>query len=163
MAGNTRTPPSGWCRRLPCWDTAHGAELFGLLNPIRHTATPEDVARYASNRLSRRVTCTASRRTPPRRLDLVHRFRVLALPGRRGNALGLRLRGKRLSVAPIIPRGWPSFEITFRHRGATYRITVDNAAGTGQGVRALVADGQPCDGWVQLSEEGTHEVRVVLG
>jgi len=79
--------------------------------------------------------------------------------------LGFRLRGGKLRVEPCIPPSWPRFELSYRYRSATYRIMVDNSAGTGRGVRSVELDGQPLsDGTVLLSDDGkTHDVRVQLG
>ena len=79
--------------------------------------------------------------------------------------LGVHLRGETLRVEPCIPSSWPGFELSYRHRSATYRIRVDNAAGTGRGVRSVELDGQrlPTD-TVPLSDDGqAHNVRVQLG
>ena len=37
---------------------------------------------------------------------------------------------------------WRDLDVTRWHRSATYRIRVDNAAGTGRGVRSVELDGQ---------------------
>ena len=60
--------------------------------------------------------------------------------------LGFHLEGDTLRLDPCIPRGWPGFEITYRHRSATYRVRVDNPAGTGRGVRSVTLDGRPVPG-----------------
>jgi cellobiose phosphorylase len=56
-------------------------------------------------------------------------------------------------------------ELTYRHRSAIYHIVVENAAGTGRGVRAVTVDAQAvADGEIPLMDDGkTHEVRVELG
>ena len=79
--------------------------------------------------------------------------------------LGFRLRGSALRFEPCIPPSWPGFELSYRHRSATYRILVDNSAGTGRGVRSVELDGQPVpNDTVPLSDDGkTHNVRVQLG
>ncbi len=53
----------------------------------------------------------------------------------------------------------------YHHRSTTYRVRVDNAAGTGRGVRLVVLDGRPLPaGAVPLSDDGKrHEIRVELG
>jgi cellobiose phosphorylase len=79
--------------------------------------------------------------------------------------LGFRLRGRTFRFEPCIPPRWPGFELSYRHRSATYRILVDNSAGTGRGVKSVELDGQPLsDGNVPLGDDGkTHNVRVRLG
>jgi cellobiose phosphorylase len=79
--------------------------------------------------------------------------------------LGFQLRGDTVRFEPCIPLTWPGFLLTFRHRSATYRIVVDNSAGTGRGVRLIELDGQELPNHtVPLSDDGkTHSVRVQLG
>jgi cellobiose phosphorylase len=79
--------------------------------------------------------------------------------------LGLRVRGDTLRVEPCVPPGWPGYEVSYRHGSATYRIRVDNPAGTGRGVRSVTVDGRPAAGGaVPLRDDGQgHDVRVTLG
>ena len=79
--------------------------------------------------------------------------------------LGFRLEGDTLRLEPCIPPSWPGYEITYRHRSATYRVRVENPAGTGRGVRSVTLDGQPVPGGaVPLRDDGQHhEVRVDAG
>jgi cellobiose phosphorylase len=79
--------------------------------------------------------------------------------------LGFRLRGEMLHLEPCIPRGWPGFEIRYRHRSAIYRIVVDNSDHAGRGACAVELDGEHLpDNVVPLSDDGaTHTVRVRLG
>jgi cellobiose phosphorylase len=79
--------------------------------------------------------------------------------------LGFHREGNALRLDPCIPRGWPGFEIHYRHRSTTYRVRVDNSADTGRGVRSVVVDGQQLPGGaVPLCDDRQHhEVRVELG
>jgi len=79
--------------------------------------------------------------------------------------LGFRLAGETLRVEPCVPSGWPGYEVSYRHRSATYRILVENAAGTGHGVRSVTVDGRAVEGGaVPLRDDGgEHDVRVTLG
>jgi cellobiose phosphorylase len=55
--------------------------------------------------------------------------------------------------------------MSYRHHSATYKIVVDNSAGTGRGVQSIELDGErvPND-TVPLTDDGqTHNVRVQLG
>jgi cellobiose phosphorylase len=94
-------------------------------------------------------------------------------PGTRGSAgwlyrvaleaiLGIRPVGNTLRVDPCVPRGWPGFEVTYRHGTASYRIRVENPAGVKRGVRSVTVDGQPVSGGtVPLQNDGCeHDVRV---
>jgi cellobiose phosphorylase len=79
--------------------------------------------------------------------------------------LGFRRAGDRLTLDPCIPGDWEGFELTYRHRTATYRIAVANPQGVERGIRAVTLDGSPLDGdAIPLTDDGrVHEVRVVMG
>jgi cellobiose phosphorylase len=79
--------------------------------------------------------------------------------------LGFRLEGSTLRLEPCVPRSWPGYEVAYRHGSATYRIRVDNAAGTGRGVISVTLDGElVAGGAVPLRADGRgHDVRVTLG
>jgi cyclic beta-1,2-glucan synthetase len=81
--------------------------------------------------------------------------------------LGLRLQGKFLHLDPCIPKTWPRFEMTIRHRSARYQIEVENPDGVGHGVASADLDGAPIAAGpllVPLADDGiTHRLRVRLG
>jgi len=79
--------------------------------------------------------------------------------------LGFQLRGDTLRFAPCIPQAWPKFELRYRHGSSTYRILVDNSAGTGRGVRSVELDGQrmPNDSLPLRDDAKHHDVVVQLG
>ena len=59
---------------------------------------------------------------------------------------------------PCIPHTLSGFTVTRRFRGATYHITVDNAAGVQHGVKSVTVDGKPLQGSVlPLAAEGAEE------
>ena len=106
------------------------AELFDLLNPIRHAASPEGVARY---KVEPYVVCADVYGAPPHTgrggwtwytgsASWLYRVGLEAI-------LGFRLRGTRLEIDPCIPPGWPGYEITYRHGSATYHVVVENSGG----------------------------------
>jgi cyclic beta-1,2-glucan synthetase len=81
--------------------------------------------------------------------------------------LGFRVRGSFLHLDPCVPRGWPGFEITLRHRTARYELTVENPLGATRGIAEVELDGVallPWSGKLPLVDDGaTHRVRIVLG
>jgi cyclic beta-1,2-glucan synthetase len=83
--------------------------------------------------------------------------------------LGFRLRGTVISIDPVIPRAWPTYEIVFRYHAAEYAITVSNPRGATRGVTAAELDGAAVPvaaggaAEIGLVPEGRHRVRVVLG
>ena len=67
---------------------------------------------------------------------------------------------------PCIPRAWPGFSITFRHRSARYDVVVENPEGVSRGVSRLELDGRPVAGAAEvvLADDGAaHGLRVILG
>jgi cellobiose phosphorylase len=141
-------------------------ELWNLINPIHHATTPAEVEHY---RVEPYAVCADVYGAEPHTgrggwtwytgsASWLYRVAIEAI-------LGFRRRGGTLRFEPCIPKGWPGFELTYRHRSSTYRIHVVNASGTGRGVRAVELDGRPRpDLAVPLTDDGeTHAVRVELG
>jgi cellobiose phosphorylase len=141
-------------------------ELFALLNPVRHGATPEDVARYM---VEPYVVAADVYGAPPHTgrggwtwytgsASWLYRVGLEAI-------LGFHKRRDSLRIEPCVAPDWPRYELTYRHRSATYHIVVENSASTGRGVRAITVDGQTMrDGEIPLVDDGkTHAVRVALG
>jgi cellobiose phosphorylase len=141
-------------------------ELWNMLNPVYHATTPSEVQRY---KVEPYVVCADVYGVPPHTgrggwtwytgsASWLYRVALEAI-------LGFRVTGDTLRVEPCVPRGWPGYEVTYRHGSATYRVRVDNAAGAGRGVGSVTLDGQPAkDGAVPLRDDGhDHDVRVTLG
>jgi cellobiose phosphorylase len=141
-------------------------ELWNLINPIYHATTAEEVQRY---KVEPYVVCADVYGAAPHTArggwtwytgaaSWLYRVAIERI-------LGFQLRGDTVRFEPCIPLTWPGFLLTFRHRSATYRIVVDNSAGTGRGVRLIELDGQELPNHtVPLSDDGkTHSVRVQLG
>jgi cellobiose phosphorylase len=146
-----------------CGDRA--VELWNLINPVYHAATPKDVQRY---KVEPYVACADVYGAPPHTgrggwtwytgsASWLYRVAIETI-------LGVQLRGDTLRLEPCIPSSWPGFELKYRHGSATYRILVDNSAGNGRGVRSVELDGQRLpNGIVPLRDDSkTHEVRVKL-
>jgi cyclic beta-1,2-glucan synthetase len=141
-------------------------ELFDLLNPIRHAETPEAVARYKVEPYA--VAADVYGRPPhvgrggwtwyTGSASWLYRVAVEAI-------LGFRRSGDRLVLDPCIPAHWPGFELTYRHRSATYRITLENLHGIEHGIPSVTLDGAPAQGGlIPLADDGAvHEVRIVIG
>jgi cellobiose phosphorylase len=144
------------------------AELFSILNPIRHTDTGDRVARY---KVEPYVACADVYSVAPH----VGRGGWTWYTGSAGwlyragleAILGFRVQGDALLLAPCIPTSWPGFEITYRYRSSEYRIEVDNSRHAGHRVIAAELDGKtlpvdPCR--VALSDDGAvHRVKLTLG
>jgi cyclic beta-1,2-glucan synthetase len=141
-------------------------ELFDLLNPIHHAATPEDVARY---RVEPYVAAADVYSQKPHTgrggwtwytgsASWLYRVALESI-------LGFHLEGNTLRLEPCIAGEWPGFEITYRHRSATYHIVVENPGGVERGVQSITLDGQTlAKREIEMADDGgAHQVRVVLG
>jgi cyclic beta-1,2-glucan synthetase len=143
-----------------------GHALFDLLNPIRHAATPEDVAHY---RVEPYVVVADIYGRPPHvgrggwtwytgSASWLYRAGLETL-------LGLRRQGKRLRLDPRVPAQWPGFSIHYTYGATPYRITVENPRRVEHGVARVWVDGQEvADSTMELVDDARpHEVRVEMG
>jgi cellobiose phosphorylase len=141
-------------------------ELWNLINPIYHAASPAEVEHY---KVEPYVVCADVYGAPPHTgrggwtwytgsASWLYRVAMEAI-------LGFRRDGDTLRLEPCVPSGWPGYEVTYRHRSATYHIRVENPSGTGRGVRSVTVDGRTAEGGaVPLRDDGReHDVRVTLG
>jgi cyclic beta-1,2-glucan synthetase len=149
-------------------DGDRAGELFSILNPINHASTRAAIHRY---KVEPYVVCADVYSSP----ELVGRGGWTWYTGSAGwmyrtaveGILGIHLRGGILSINPCIPRGWPGFEITYKHGSSRYRIAVENPRGVSTGVSRATLDGRemsgtPCE--ITLVDDGTyHYGRITLG
>ena len=79
--------------------------------------------------------------------------------------LGIKPDWDGLKVDPCIPHTWDGYKVSRRFRGATYDITIDNAAHVCRGVKQVTVDGKAIEGNVLpvFADGKVHEVKVVLG
>jgi cyclic beta-1,2-glucan synthetase len=151
-------------------DGDRAGELMAMLNPIHHADSANAVQRY---KVEPYIACADIYSVPPH----AGRGGWTWYTGSAGWTyrvalewiLGFRLQGTNLLIDPCIPRNWPSFEIAFRYRSATYEISVENPLGVCRGILATKLDGemQKSGGsklLLPLVDDGaTHKVQVVLG
>jgi len=141
-------------------------ELWNLINPIYHATTPDEVQHY---KVEPYVVCADVYGARPHTgrggwtwytgsASWLYRVAIETI-------LGFQLRGETLRFEPCVSPTWPEFRLEYRYRSATYRILVDNSAGTGRGVRTVELDGQRVpNNTVTLTDDSiTHDVRVQLG
>ena len=142
------------------------AQLFDLINPVRHASSPEGMVRY---KVEPYVVCADVYGLAPHTgrggwtwytgsAAWLYRVGLEAI-------LGFRLQGKRLEFNPCVPPGWAGYEVTYRHRSATYHILVDNSAGLGRGIRGVSVDGRKVpDSAIELVDDGIqHTVKITVG
>jgi cyclic beta-1,2-glucan synthetase len=150
--------------RLGSGDEA--TELFHMLNPVNHTRTGPDVARYQGEPYVVAGDVCA-------RPEHAGRVGWTWYSGSAGwmyragleSILGLRRQGDTFAVDPCIPAAWPGYAIGWRVGRTRYEIAVANPERRCRGVGTARLDGVPVDpGAIPLVDDGgTHEVRVVLG
>jgi cyclic beta-1,2-glucan synthetase len=145
--------------------------LFDLLNPIHHSADAAAVERY---KVEPYVACADVYSGAPHvgRGGWTWYTGSAAWLYRAGleAVLGFQLQGDALRIEPCIPKHWPGFQLTYRHRGrqhvSCYDIVVENPYKTGRGVAKIELDGQTLASGddLPLADDGeTHRIRVVLG
>ena len=142
---------------------ARAAELFGMLNPVRHADSPKGVDLY---KVEPYVMAGDVYGAPPH----TGRGGWTWYSGSSGwmyrvgleTILGFRLRAGRLEIEPCIPPGWSGYEVTYRLGSATYHVVVENSGETGRGVRSLTIDGQVVPpGAVDVADDGSrHEIHI---
>jgi cyclic beta-1,2-glucan synthetase len=150
--------------RLGSGDEA--AELFHMLNPVNHTRTATDVARYRGEPYVVAGDVTAHP-------DHAGRAGWTWYTGSAGwlyragleSILGLRRHGATFELDPCIPAAWPRFAISWRLGGTRYEIAVENPERRCRGIGPALLDGAPVDPRAipLVDDGGTHRVSVVLG
>jgi cyclic beta-1,2-glucan synthetase len=150
--------------RLGSGDEA--AELFHLLNPINHTRTGPDLARYRGEPYVLAGDVCAHPEHAGRAgwtwytgaAGWLHRAGLESL-------LGLRRRGATFELDPCIPGAWPGFAITWRTGRARYEITVENPGRRCRGIALARLDGVAVDPRAVplLDDGGLHRLEVVMG
>ncbi|MDQ3269574.1 MAG: glycosyl transferase family 36 [Pseudomonadota bacterium] len=154
------------------------AELFDILNPIRHSDSAEAAERY---QVEPYAACADVYSVDPYvgrggwtwytgSAAWIYRAGMEAI-------LGFRVQGDHLLISPCIPASWPAYRIAYRHRGPNgevtrYEISVENPQGVHRGVALVELDGaaperaahDPFTARIPLGSDGAvHQVRVVLG
>ncbi len=147
-------------------DGNRAGEILRILNPIEHTREDIDVWRYTVE-------------------PYVIAADVYRLPGRIGQGgwswytgsaawmyrvwieevLGLKKRGNRLILDPVIPDWWDGFKMQLRHKEAVYEIEVLNPDHVQRGIAWMELDGRPmADDFIDLDPEPVkHSLRIQLG
>ncbi|MGD0843169.1 MAG: glucoamylase family protein, partial [Geobacteraceae bacterium] len=147
-------------------DGERTVQLLRILNPIEHARDAEAVWHYGVE-------------------PYVVAADVYRLPGRVGQGgwswytgsaawmyrawveevLGLKVRGNRMRINPVISATWPGFSLRYRHGETIYAIQVENPHGCERGVAWVEMDGQRVTGGVIPLERGLvkHQIRVRMG
>ncbi len=152
-------------------DGERAADMFNILNPIRHADRAEAVQRY---KVEPYVACADVYSIAPHigrggwtwytgSAAWLYRAGLEAL-------LGFHLRGNHLRIDPCIPKAWPGFTLTYQHRGqhpaTPYTIEVENSRGVCTGVTGIALDGQSLEpsADIALADDGiAHTLRITMG
>jgi cyclic beta-1,2-glucan synthetase len=150
--------------RLGEGDKAH--DLFAMLNPINHAASPETAERY---KVEPYVVAADIYSVAPH----VGRGGWTWYTGSAGwmyragieGILGISRKGDRLTLAPVLPSAWPGFQATIRLGAGTLDVSVSRL-GTGPGITATL-DGVDidCSGRAVMitPKAGRHSLAISLG
>jgi cellobiose phosphorylase len=120
-------------------DTRRAWELFEMINPVNHAATPAALAAY---KVEPYVVAADVYALWPH----IGRGGWTWYTGSAGwmyrlileSLLGLQLEGNRLRFAPCLPADWTQFKVHYRYRETVYHITVSQTDdGQEQGDQAL--------------------------
>jgi cyclic beta-1,2-glucan synthetase len=148
-------------------DGAAAANLFALLNPINHAATPAAVERY---KVEPYVVAADVYSVAPH----VGRGGWTWYTGAAGwmyqagieGILGIRREGASLVIAPCIPAHWPGYEATVQVDGTRYDVRVIASTHGQPEIGRATLDQQPLAapaGEVRVPlDGGSHELRVYL-
>ncbi len=141
-------------------------DLFKLLNPIFHSATPDDAQKY---RVEPYVIAADVYSVAPYNgrggwtwytgsASWMYRLGIEAL-------LGLQRQGDHLIINPCIPADWEGYEMTYRDGDAFYNIHVHNPQKVNRGVTRITLDDHILEGGIipLVPNRGHHEVHVELG
>ncbi len=149
-----------------CGDGDTAVKLLQIMSPVNHSKTQADAVRYA---VEPYVVAA----------DI---YSESTLSGRGGwtwytgsagwmyrvwieEVLGFRKRGETLEIVPAIPKSWPGYRLTFRHRTALYEVAVENPKGEYTSIDQTEMDGKVLpESKIPLVDDGlSHSIRILLG
>jgi cellobiose phosphorylase len=142
-------------------------DLFSLINPVLHGATPAGIARY---RVEPYVVAADVYGVEPHTgrggwtwytgsAGWMYRLIVESL-------LGLRLEVDTLFFSPCLPSGWSGFKVHYRYRGTFYHITIrraDDHAAARQTTLDGVEQPAPCVTLIDDHQDHHVEIEVAHG
>jgi len=146
-------------------DKERAWELFGALNPVRHSDSPERMAVFrVEPYVMAADICTVAPHTGrggwswyTGSAGWMYRLAVEEF-------LGLRLEVHRLRLEPRLPDDWKEAKVHYRFRETFYHIIMRRAGKPGDRVARVTIDGREAEPpFVPLADDRTdHEVEVVL-
>jgi cyclic beta-1,2-glucan synthetase len=147
-------------------DSERAWDLFALLNPVHHSATPKQVAIY---KVEPYVVAADVYGVAPHTgrggwtwytgsAGWMYRLLLETL-------LGLNLEGNQLRLTPSLPRTWSTFTLHYRYRQTPYHIRITRLPDAPHGTSRLTLDGQALAGNLLplLDDHREHDVEVQVG
>jgi len=133
-------------------------ELFGLLNPVNHGATPQGIATY---KVEPYVVAADVYAVAPHTgrggwtwytgsAGWMYRLLVETL-------LGVHLEGTKLRLEPRIPKEWTSYKIHYRFKQTVHHITISRLPADAAEASQLFLDGRELPGNLLPLEEDRQE------
>ena len=125
-------------------DSERAWELFGLLNPIHHSASPTQTAIY---KIEPYVVAADIYALAPHTGrggwswytgSAAWMYRLLI-----ETMLGVNLEGDHLRLTPLMPAAWETYKIHYRYRQTIYHITISRLPGDSPDPASLSLDGVP--------------------
>ena len=145
-------------------NTERAWELFNMINPVNHGATPQGISIY---RVEPYVVAADVYGVDPH----LGRGGWTWYTGSSGwmyrliteSLLGLQLEANTLRFTPRPPKSWPSYKFHYRFRETVYHILIQNG-GDGKTIRRMTIDGkdQPEHVVLLVNDQGNHDVEIEL-
>ncbi|MBE7499255.1 MAG: hypothetical protein HS113_02890 [Verrucomicrobiales bacterium] len=144
-------------------DSDRAWKLFGLLTPIHHGATPQQVATYQAEPYVVAADVYAVAPHTGRggwtwytgSAGWMYRLLIETL-------LGVNREGDRLRLNPRLPRHWQGYKLHYRYRQTVYHITITRRAAPPDAAPPLAPDGPERDGQTILLVDDGQEHAVEL-
>jgi len=147
-------------------DSARAWELLGMINPINHTLSATDVARY---KVEPYVVAADVYAIAPHTgrggwtwytgsAGWLYRLIVESL-------LGLTREGDRLRITPCLPAHWASYSITYRFGATTYHLDIRQQVSVVDAAAIEISvDGKPQVGtsFALVDDHLEHQVEVIV-
>ena len=147
-------------------DTDRAWDLFALLNPVHHSATPKQVATY---KVEPYVVAADIYGVAPHTgrggwtwytgsAGWMYRLLLETL-------LGVNLEGDQLRLTPSLPKTWNTFTLHYRYRQTPYHIRITRLPDTPHGTGRLTLDGQALAGNIipLLDDHHDHFAAILVG
>jgi len=133
-------------------------ELFGMLNPINHGATPEQVAIY---KVEPYVVAADVYAVAPHigrggwtwytgSAGWMYRLLVETL-------LGVNLEGNQLRITPRLPATWQGYKVHYRYRQTVYHITIGRLTEDADATNSIILDQNKIFGETIPLHDDQHE------